>query len=164
MNAEETPDKFNPTIDPNRLDEEWLVQPRMYFKYAKRLADARLAVEEKKNRMEAIAAEIGNDMRLDPSAFDMAKATEESVKGMILTQPLYKNAHAAWLKAKHEADILAAAVTALDHRKKALENLVELHGQAYYAEPTARGEAGAAGANAITRGNTRRRGYQDDDE
>jgi hypothetical protein len=41
------------------------------------------------------------------------------------------------LRAKDRVNKVEAVVTALDHRKKALENLVYLHGQSYFSAPTA---------------------------
>jgi hypothetical protein len=41
---------------------------------------------------------------------------------------------------RHKASVLKVAVTALDQRKKALEKLVDLHGQDYFSTPRAKGE------------------------
>ena len=40
-----------------------------------------------------------------------------------------------YVKTKHELDIARAASIALDHKKRALQNLVQLHGQNYFAGP-----------------------------
>ena len=41
------------------------------------------------------------------------------------------------ISTKHKVDVLQVVVDALDHRKKALENLVTLHGMSYFASPKA---------------------------
>jgi hypothetical protein len=42
-----------------------------------------------------------------------------------------------YIDAKYEANMASYIITALDHRKKALESLVTLYGQQYFAGPTA---------------------------
>jgi hypothetical protein len=69
------------------------------------------------------------------------KVTEAAVAAAILTQPNYRVALKALTAARHRQDVYQAAVDALDHRKKALESLVQLHGQGYFAAPRARGTA-----------------------
>jgi hypothetical protein len=57
------------------------------------------------------------------------------VTSTILTQDKYKEATEEFLQAKYEAKIASGASRAVDHRKSALENLVKLHGQQYFAGP-----------------------------
>ena len=47
----------------------------------------------------------------------------------------YKKANEEFLNAKYEVDVAQAAVVAMSQRKDALENLVRLHGQQYFAGP-----------------------------
>ena len=55
-------------------------------------------------------------------------------KAIILAEE-YQYAQKLVFIAKHRVDVLSGAVTALDHRKKALENLVDLHGRNYFSTP-----------------------------
>jgi len=76
-------------------------------------------------------------------------------------QKSYKVAAKEVLRLRHAADVLQAAVTALDHRKKALENLVYLHGQNYFSEPHARDGDSRETVNAATKRAARNR-HRDD--
>lgn len=127
-------DFFRP--DEHRLDQEWLEQPRLFGKHALQLADARREHEETKAERDVIVAEIDMDIRRDPVKYDLPKVTEGSVEKLILLQPRYQKAQRKVIEAKHRVDVLQAVCDALEHRKKALENLVHLHGQDYFSTPT----------------------------
>jgi len=125
-------------IDINRLDEEWINQPKIFFKYASQLADARRKLEEAKAELDVIRAEIDLDIRSNPTNYfgnKIGKTTESLITSTILQQSKYQEALLSFRKRKHRIDILQAAVNALDHRKSALERLVSLHGQNYFATP-----------------------------
>lgn len=124
-------------IDKESLDEEWLNQPRLYKEYSDLLAEANRDMDDAKNELEITRAELEQAIRLKPNKFALAKVTDNSVKACILAQDEYQTQQRVYLDAKHRADILKGAVAALDHRKRALENLVYLHGQGYYATPRA---------------------------
>lgn len=128
------------TPDRDALDEEWVRQPELYHQYAVDLADARLDLEEKKNKLEVIRAELDKDIRTSPEDYELQKITETAISATILTQSRYTKGLERVNKARHRVDVLTAAVTALDHKKKALENLVYLHGQDYFSSPKAKGE------------------------
>ena len=61
--------------------------------------------------------------------------TEGSISATILTNPEYEAANRLYIDAKYEYDIAIGVVRAFDHRKAALENLVRLHSQSYFAGP-----------------------------
>jgi hypothetical protein len=52
-------------------------------------------------------------------------------------QDQFKSSQAELFDQKHQVDLLQAVVTSLDHRKRALESLVSLHGQDYFSSPRA---------------------------
>lgn len=136
-------------IDETRLDEAWIAQPKLYYKYAKQLANARTVVEEIKNQQEIIKTDIDNvkatldmSIRNNPDGYGIGKTTETAIKNAVSVQPEYKEIMETYnasqkklVEAKNEADVLQALVTALDHKKSALENLVRLHGQNYFSSP-----------------------------
>ena len=124
-------------IDKNLLDDEWLGQPKLYFNWAIQLEDARADFEEVKAAFDVVKAEVDLEIRTTPDAYDLVKATEKSIAAALIVQPEYEEAQQKVFTAKHRVGILQAAVTALDHRKKALEKLVDLHGQKYFATPRA---------------------------
>ena len=125
-------------MDPNCMDEIWLEQPRLYHKYAKKLATAKQKLEEDKAELELCKAELDRDIRSNPSEFNLEKITENVVSNTIITQEKYRALQAQMLDTKHQVDVLQVAVTTLDHRKRALENLVNLHGQDYFSAPRAK--------------------------
>ena len=122
-------------MDLNCLDEMWLEQPRLYHRYAKKLATAKQKLEEDKAELELCKAELDRDIRSNPANFNLEKITENVVSNTIITQERYRSLQAQLLDTKHEVDVLQAAVTTLDHRKRALQNLVTLHGQDYFSTP-----------------------------
>jgi hypothetical protein len=128
------------TIDQHSLDKEWLGQPALYHKYAHKLAVARIKEEEAKQRLDLVSAQVEMDIRSSPELYELAKQTEGEIKACVLRQPEYQKALQAHTQARFETGIHVAATTALDHRRKALENLVQLHGQDYFSAPRARGE------------------------
>ena len=157
-------------IDPLRLDEDWVQQPKLYLEYAGKLADARRDLDLAKNELELTRAELDADIRVDPSQYDFdGKPTEKAIDACILCQKRYKTANEEVIAAKHKVDVLAAFVTALDHRKRALENLVDLHGQGYFAEPKAKRQQDReamqeAKDKATMKRGQRSRKYKEDDE
>lgn len=124
-------------IDKNNLDEEWLRQPKLYHSYALRLADAKDTLTRTKAELELVTAEVSMRVRLHPDDFSLPKITDSSVESAVLKTAEYKKALLQFHKAKHEVDVLEAAVSALEHKKRALENLVILEGRDYWAEPRA---------------------------
>ena len=110
-------------------------QPRLYHKYARKLANAKQTLEECKARLELVNAELDREIRLNPLGFGLEKITETVVANTIIVQQGYKEAQEEYIAGKHRVDEVQAVVTTLDHRKRALESLVTLHGQDYYSTP-----------------------------
>ena len=123
------------SIDPDALDVEWLNQPKLFLKYAELTSDARMEVDKAKERFELVKAELDRDIRLSPEKFNIEKITESVISNTTILQKPYQETSDNYIKTKHKADILLSAVKAFDQRKKALENLVQLHGQSYFAGP-----------------------------
>lgn len=128
---------FDPTINPHALDQEWLRQAPMYHGVAVQVADARRDVEEAKRVLDVAAAELMLAIRKDPAAYGLEKPTVDQTAAAVQIQPAHKRAATAQIEAKHALDMLTAAQGAMDHKKRALENLVHLQSQSYYSEPRA---------------------------
>jgi hypothetical protein len=112
-------------------------QPKLYLQYAKQLADTRRDLDQAKSELDLCRAELDKMIRTDPGEYKIDKVSEKAIENCIVTQTEYVEAMDKVLDAKHAVDINQAFVTALDHRKRALENLVDLHGQSYFATPRA---------------------------
>ncbi len=114
-------------IDETRLDEEWVDQPVLFYSYAVNLANARRVLDQDKAYLEETKASLSLEIRDDPEHYGLVKITESSIEAVMTS--MIQSERTRVRNAKHEVDILAAAVSALDHRKCALENLVTLHSQ-----------------------------------
>jgi Mg-chelatase subunit ChlI len=125
--------------DPDRLDREWIKQPGLYLKYAEKLADARKDFADAKAELEVVKAELSRDIRAMPETYGLKKVTESGIEGAVVLQKKHRLALETMNECKHRVDVLEAVVSALEHKKRALENLVTLHGQSYFATPRADG-------------------------
>lgn len=123
-------------IDETALDVEWLEQPRLMIKYAKEAAQAKTELDHAKEAVEVKKAELDKDIRSNPEKYDISKITETAVQNTIALQPEYQQAMEEYVNAKYEADMAKYAVQAIQDRKEALENLVKLYGQQYFAGPS----------------------------
>lgn len=141
--AKDNDDRQFLDIDPDALDKALVEQPRLFFKHAAKLADARLELDEAESRFDVVKADLSLAIRGNPKKYklgDEIKITEASIDATITTHPKYVEAQGEVNVAKHAVAILQAVATALDHRKRALEKMVDLHGQNYFSTPHVRGE------------------------
>lgn len=123
-------------IDESALDIEWLEQPRLMFKYTRHAAEMKQEMDLAKERIDYVKAETDREIRKNPQDFEIEKLTEAVVTNTILVQEDYVEAIAQFNESKFEFDIAQGAVRAIDQRKTALENLVKLFGQQYFAGPS----------------------------
>lgn len=129
-------------LDADKLDEHWIDQPRLFMKYALKLADARADVDEAKANLELVRATAEVAIRADPAGHGVEKVTEKAIEAAVETSATYRNAVADLNDARRRMGRLDAVVQSLEHRKRALEGMVSLHGMGYFAEPTDRGGNG----------------------
>ena len=122
-------------IDPDSLDIEWLEQASLMLKYTRYQAGLQLDEDEAKENLEFITAELDKEIRTNPEKFGIEKITEGVVRNTILLKDEYKEANKEYLTARFENNVGKGAVRSVDGRKTALENLVKLHGQQYFAGP-----------------------------
>lgn len=125
-------------LDQNELDKEWIQQPELYFRHASELAEARREFEKAKAEKELVIAELDKEIRENPQQFGFEKMTEKLVESTIIRQKRYQTATHSYLKAKHEMDVAQVAVDTLEHRKKALEKLVDLWQGSYFSKPVSK--------------------------
>jgi hypothetical protein len=137
-------------IDPNALDEQWLMQPSLYRKYAGKLAQARdqvgtceIGVDVCKTELKEIEAEIRLDITANFEQYGYKKIpTLDTITATILTNEKVKKAQGKLTTAKRSlndawtnVNLCQAIVSALDMKKVALQELVRLHSQSYFATP-----------------------------
>ena len=122
-------------LDKNRLDDEWVVQPKRFLKAATELSDAKEEADRLKAERDLLEAELDNDIRSRPEDYGLAKLTEPAIKKTIMKEERMARMEDKIIKARHKVGVLDALVSALEHRKKALENLVQLRLAEYFSEP-----------------------------
>jgi hypothetical protein len=123
-------------IDEKHLDQECLRQPSLYWTHSKKAAKSKLALDDAKSALDVVEAKVNQQIRADPAKYGLTKATEASIKSWVLMSKPYREAHREVNQAIYTYNIHQAAVTALEHKKRSLTLLVQLHGQNYFAEPT----------------------------
>ena len=128
------------TIDLNVLDQEWMNQPKLFFEYAKKAEKARLKLSEAEAELKLTEAEVDDEIRSNPEKYripESVTAASAVIKNRIVEHQKYKDALEDYNTARYQQGVLNAVVQALDQRKRALEKLVDLHGQNYFASPKA---------------------------
>lgn len=123
-------------IDPDALDVEWLRQPARFMRYCELSAKARADVDRAKQNLDVIKATCDQAIRKNPAKYGLDKITEATVQSALFIDQSYKDGVTLLIQAQYEADLLAGAVRAFDQRKSALEGLVKLQGQGYFAAPS----------------------------
>lgn len=124
-------------IDESALDVEWLAQPSLMLKYAQYAIEMSKIAEKGKGKLDVKKAELDKRIRTNPEEFGITKITESVVMNEIITHPEYQKINDEYIELKYEADMAKVAVQAFVQRKDTLQDLVKLHGQQYFAGPTA---------------------------
>ena len=124
------------TIDPSGLDTELILQPQLMLKYAKHASEMKMEVERAKEKLDIIRADLDKKIRVAPQEFGIVKLTESVITSTIITQVKFRAGNEEFLEAAYEANMAQGALRALEGKKTALENLVKLHGQQYFAGPS----------------------------
>ena len=137
-------------IDPNALDEQWLMQPSLYRQYATQVARARdevgnaeIGVDVCKTELKEVEAEIRLDVTANFEQYGYKKVpTLDTITATLLTNDKVKKAQGKLTSAKRtlneawtSVNRSQAIVSSLDQKKTALQELVRLHSQSYFATP-----------------------------
>jgi hypothetical protein len=117
------------------LDKAWQEQPSLYMRYAEKAAKARQTEDELKEQLEVLEAKLAKEMRTDPDKYGLSKVTEGALKEAVIAHEERQKLSAQIVEAKFDREILQYAVTAFEHRKKALENAVSLYLCGFYSQP-----------------------------
>jgi len=122
-------------IDELNLDKECIRLPSDYLKYASAAADAKRRVSSVENELSVIQADLASKIRANPQNYGLEKVTEAAIQASITCQSEYQEAYKKLIKVRHESDLAQAVVWALEHKKRSLTLLVELHGMGYFSAP-----------------------------
>jgi len=135
-------------INPTELDVEWLRQAGLYKKYSDEAAYARDKKDRAKEALEVAQAILASDIRKNFTKYGLEKVTESSVwetvnqfkgkpgDGWTEAACAFHDANEACMKAKLECDLIQGALSSVEQRKYALENMVRLLNQNYFSSPT----------------------------
>jgi hypothetical protein len=123
-------------LDIYNLHLEWIKQDRLVGYYGAKLAKAKRKYEETHSACKVFEAETGRRIRRKPGRYGVKRLTEAAIKEVVATELLTSQEHENLIDSKYEVEMLEAAMRRLEHRKKALSDLVYLHSQQYFAQPT----------------------------
>jgi len=123
------------SIDQNALDWEWLRQADLTLKYGEALAEARLATDQAKEAMDVEEAQAQNRVREHYLSTGSKMPTVDQVRAEVELDSLRRDAVEDFNQARYQQALVQAAFDAIQAKKSALENLVRLHGQQYFAGP-----------------------------
>jgi hypothetical protein len=144
------------TINPDALDDEWVHFPSRYMEVIQQSVEARIAADEAKDRFDLARARADDEIRKEPESFDIPKVTENAIKNAVELHPKVLKAKEAWMHARKEQMILQGAVDAMDAKRKALENIVQLQISGMYAEPKGGGKVQAQMKERVITSNRRK--------
>jgi hypothetical protein len=125
-------------IDETSLDVEWLEQAELAARYGAYFVDCKDEVMRAEENIKVIRAELVALANEDPDKHlgEGVKPTAPNVESFYRTHKKHKEAKERWLKALKELSMAEIVKNEISFtRKAALEALVQLHGQNYFAGP-----------------------------
>lgn len=147
-------------IDEHALDKECIRLPSDYLKFAHLSAEAKRDVNEAENELAVVKADLQKKIRSKPDRYGIDKITETAITSEILLQQEYKDAEENLSVAKYRYEMAQAVVWAMEHKKRSLTLLVDLHGAGYFSSPNL-SKAGKEVVEEMTKSRVRRRNSED---
>lgn len=128
-------------IDKYALDEEWEKQAALFMSYCEAYAEAVYDRDRIKEQLEIERAKVGQEIQDDPESFGLAKVTIDALNKTINKDQRIIDKQQELHEANKNVNLLSGGKEAMNHKKKAIEMLVELLIQGYFAEPKVKKEA-----------------------
>lgn len=155
-------------IDENHLDKECIRLPGDYLRFSILAADKRREYDEAEAELKVVIAEVSKAVREAPDDYGIEKVTVEAVNSAVLTHPRVIKYQKRALAKKHGYDVAQAVVWSLEHKKRSLTLMVNLHGMGYFSDVPMSAE-GKDAVNKMLKGKVRTGGNrsrpsQEDDE
>lgn len=131
-------------IDELRLDKEWSEHSQQVLNCGIEVAECQLRYDTAESDLKLVDAKLDRMIREDPSHYGISKITEGVVTNTIIIQNEHYHADKEVNDAKYALNMAKAVSNSLEHRKRALTNLVELWLREYYSDTRPKGmtEAG----------------------
>ena len=126
--------KLDLKINKHELDDEWERQPELFMEWGEKMATAQAEVDNLSSRLDLVKAQLEIEIRQNPEAYGLEKTTEKVIAAALVQQPDYRACEKRLNEARKELHYAKAAVTGLEHRKRALTMLVELFVRDYYSD------------------------------
>lgn len=126
------------SIDKFKLDQECLSHPSLYYRYSDMLAEAKHDVGLKADNLKLVMGEANISIRNNFIKREI-KFTEAVIASEVESNADVLSARDALRKSELILSKLQAGVSAFEHRKSQLDNLVKLYVAGYFSTP-----AGAA--------------------
>lgn len=126
-------------IDESALDVEWVNQARLAVKYGRHWAECRQELTLAEENIKLVRSELIKEANENPEQClgKGVKPTAPVVEAYYRNHKRHKAAKQDWVEAQFEANVAEIAYKEISYtRKAALENLVKLHGQQYFAGPS----------------------------
>ena len=124
-------------INKHRLDEELEEQPMLLFQISEAFVQASAERDMLKEQLATIDATLDGKARAKLER-TLDKVTEAMVKNAVQTSGDHEAASAAYLKAKNQADLLAALKEAFHSRGYMIRDLCTLYAANYYEQGSAK--------------------------
>lgn len=123
------------SIDESALDVEWLRQPTLVRLYNQEVAERKRQLARLSEELVVLKAELTRKINTNPEKFGLSKTTVDIVNSTIVIQEEYQDLRNQIIESEYELEMAIGGSRAMDHKKTALENLVKLFGQNYFAGP-----------------------------
>ena len=124
-------------IDHDKLDIEWLEQPSLTAKYGKNLRHLDKKVRIAEENVKVVRSELTREANENPTdCCNKAKPNAGDIEAYYRVHKKYKEAKEEVINTQEERDLAEVAYYAIRDRKYALQDLVKMHGQMYFAGPS----------------------------
>jgi len=126
-------------IDETALDVEWLNQASLAMKYGKHWSKCRETFTRAEENIKIIRSQLLKDANKNPVAClgKDIKPTAPNIEAYYRDHEDHIEAKEEWIAAQYELNMAEVAKWEISNtRRLALENLVRLHGQQYFAGPS----------------------------
>lgn len=126
--------KADVAIDRDNLEDELFRQSNLMWRYGKRVADLRVEMDRLKLAIDVKYASIANNIRAKPEKYGVEKVSNDAVHSAVIASQGYQEVYNEWLDARHEYDVVNAALTAIEGKRKSMDNLTRLLEMDYYSQ------------------------------